>query len=165
MLELGSAEVRAFWHKTDPELAALLDRVGRTEDWTLDEVPGVAQRLADLAVQLSIPGNPVKLAGANRCSLAFFFAYIRTDKAFLLIRWLDEHHDQLGSRLLEYILSPVGQEVMADVIDPLTADVMVQRLRVLQNTPYFTQLLAPRALDSVQLAIARYHTEVSSHES
>jgi hypothetical protein len=165
MLELGSAEVRAFWQATDPELAVLLDRVGRTEDWTLDADPGIAQRLSELADQLSVPGNPIKLAKASRSTLAFFFAYIRTDKAFLLIRWLDEHHDQLGSRLVEHILAPAGQSVMAEVVDPLLADVMVKRLRVMQNTPYFTRLLAPAALDSIQAAIERFHTEVVNHET
>lgn len=165
MLDLASENVRSYWAESEPDLVALLDRIGRTEDWTLDTIPAIADRLVALGEQLSRPGSAERLAEASRQSLLFFFAYISTERAFRMIRWLDEHHDQLGSRLLERLLTPEGQGLVAEVVDPTLTGVMVQRLRVLQNTPYFSRLLAPSMLVSIERAIGRYRDEVDTHET
>ncbi|TAL63620.1 MAG: hypothetical protein EPN79_15815 [Burkholderiaceae bacterium] len=165
MLDLATENVRAYWAQTEPDLVRLLDRLGRTEDWTLDAIPEITQRLVGLGELLAQPGSAQRLAMANRDTLLFFFAYISTERAFRLIRWLDEHHDNLGSTLLERLLTTDGQALVADVVDPTLTGVMVQRLRVLQNTPYFTRLLAPSMLDSIERVIDRYRSEDSTHDS
>lgn len=159
MLNLATPNVRAYWAEADPALAGLLGRLERTEDWTLDTVPSIAERLVALGHRLSQPGNAEKLAGVSRDSLLFFFAYLSTSKAFLIIRWLDEHHDGLGSQLIERLLTEDGQALVAEVVDPTLTGVMVQRLRVLQNTPYFSRLLAPAMLESIERAIQRFHED------
>ncbi len=163
MLDLAADEVRAYWVQTEPAIVGLLDRIERTEDWTLDDAPGMTQRLTALGEQISLPGSADRLAAADRESLLFFFAYLSTSRAFRLIRWLDEHHDLLGTRLLERLLTTDGQTLVAELIDPTLSGVMVQRLRVLQNTPYFTRLLAPSLLDSIERVIERYREE-APHE-
>lgn len=165
MLDLATENVRAYWVQAEPDLVALLDRIGRTEDWTLDSVPAIAERLVTIGEQLSRPGNAERMAAANRDTLLFFFAYISTERAFRMIRWLDEQHDNLGSKLLERLLTTDGQALVADVVDPTLTGVMVQRLRVLQNTPYFTRLLAPSMLDSIERALGRYRQEAKSDET
>lgn len=159
MLNLATPSVRAYWAEAEPELAGLLDRLERTEDWTLDSLPSIAERLVALGHRLSQPGNAEKLAGVSRDQLLFFFAYLSTSKAFLIIRWLDEHHDGMGSAIVERLLSEDGQALVAEVVDPTLTGVMVQRLRVLQNTPYFSRLLAPTMLESIERAIHRYHED------
>lgn len=161
MLSLAAPNVRAYWVEAEPELVELLDRLERTEDWTLDSVPAVAEHLVVLGELLSEPGNAQKLADASRENLLFFFAYLSSSRAFLIIRWLDERHDRLGSRLLERLLTEDGQALVASVIDPTLTGVMVQRLRVLQNTPYFHRLLAPSMLSSIERVIDRYREEAS----
>lgn len=164
MLNLATDEVRAYWLQAEPALMGLLDRIERTEDWTLDDAPGIAQRLSALGEQISMPGSADRLMGADRESLLFFFAYLSTARAFRLIRWLDDHHDMLGTRLLERLLTVEGQALVADLIDPTLSGVMVQRLRVLQNTPYFTRLLDPSLLESIERVIERYREE-ATHEA
>jgi hypothetical protein len=165
MLEMSAAEVREYWTKTEPGLVELLDRLSRTEDWTLDGVPAIADRLVTLGRQLSTSGHATRLLAANRDTLLFFFVYISTERAFRLIRWLDDQHDMLGSQVLEKLLTPDGRQLVDGLIDSTLADVMVQRLQVLRNTPYFTRLFAPDMLDSIERVIEQYREEVHSHET
>ncbi|WP_324778404.1 hypothetical protein, partial [Ralstonia pickettii] len=68
-------------------------------------------------------------------------------------------------KLLNLLLEQDGAGVFAHVADPMLAGTMIQRLRVIQNTPFFQQLLKPSLLDSILRAIENYRDEKQDHEA
>ncbi|WP_424948652.1 hypothetical protein [Chromobacterium haemolyticum] len=165
MLSLSNESVHEHWQQLSPDLADLLISIEKTEDWTLDSNPDIAERLARFGLRLSDPNATLRLAEADKNELLFFLVYISSSKAFRLIQWLDESQDGLGSRLLGTLLEQDGAGVFMNVADPMLAGTMIQRLRVVQNTPFFQQLLNPSLLDSLVRAIDNYRDERESHEA
>ncbi|MDR8877455.1 type IVB secretion system protein IcmW [Burkholderia multivorans] len=165
MLSLASESVREYWAASSPELGSLFERIERTEDWTLDSHPDIADRLQQLGLRLADPEMLGRLEGASKDDLIFFLVYISTSKAFRLVRWMDEARDGLGSRLLASLLDRDAAGVFCNVSDSLLAQTMVQRLLVIQNTPFFEQLLSPAMLGSIERAINSYGDEKRNHEA
>lgn len=165
MLSLSNESVHEHWQQISPELANLFVSVEKTEDWTLDNNPDIAERLTRFGLRLSDPKATSRIAEADKNELLFFLVYISSSKAFRLVQWMDETQDGLGSRLLGHLLEQDGAGVFSNVADPLLAGTMVQRLRVIQNTPFFQQLLSPSLLDSLVRAIDNYRDERDSHEA
>jgi len=165
MLSLTPDSVREFWVSQSPELAELLISIERTEDWTVDSHPDIAERLAQLGLLLSDPQATARLEGADKNDLLFFLVYISSSKALRLIKWMDDTHAGLGSRLLSALLEQNGSGVFANVADPMLAGTLIQRLRVIQNSPFFEKLLSPALLDSIVRAIDSYRDERKSHEA
>lgn len=165
MLSLASESVKEYWAATSPELGALFDRIERTEDWTLDSHPDIADRLVQFGLRLANPDMVGKLEDASKDDLIFFLVYISTGKAFRVIQWMDEAQDGLGSRLLGALLERDGAGVFSNVSNTLLAQTMIQRLVVIQNTPFFEQILSPSMLDSIERAINSYTEEKRNHEA
>ncbi|MGX9960653.1 type IVB secretion system protein IcmW [Xanthomonas euvesicatoria] len=158
MLDLESEVVREHWRQAAPGLAELFDRIHLTEDWTLDGSPEIAAKIVRLGLSLSQPGAADALEGADRHRLLFFLVYISTSKAIRLLEWLDEHHGQLGSAMLESLLRADGQHIRAGIHSEQLTKTLVHRLRILRNQPYFRTLLDPLKIDRISAAI-RLHQE------
>lgn len=165
MLSLSTDGVREHWQEVAPELADLLATIERTEDWTLDNNPDIAKRLTQFGLRLSDPSATLRLAEADKNELLFFLVYISSSKALRLVQWMDQAQEGLGSKLLNLLLAQDGAGVFANVADPMLAGTMIQRLRIVQNMPYFQQILSSSLLDSVVRAIANYRDERESHEA
>jgi len=135
--------------------------VEATEDWIVDRNPELADRLVRFGHKLSQPDAAKRLAEADRNELLFFLVYISSSKAFRLIQWMDETENGLGSSLLGVLLQSDGAGVYENVADPLLAGVMIQRLRTIQNTPFFARLLSPAVLGDIELAIKQHQEEKS----
>lgn len=165
MLSLSTEGVRDHWQQIAPELADLLVTIEKTEDWTLDSNPDIADRLTQFGLRLSDPAATQRLASADRNELLFFLVYVSSSKALRIIQWMDETQDGMGTKLLNLLLEQDGAGVFAHVADPMLAGTMIQRLRVIQNTPFFQQLLKSSLLDSIVRAIENYRDEKQDHEA
>ncbi len=165
MLNLATEEVREYWGRESPELGRLLLDIERTEDWTLDGHPEIGDRLVRLGVKLADPAAVAKLAAADRNDLLFFLVYISSSKAMRLISWMDETQNGMGTRLLAVLLDQDEHGAFFNVVDPLLAGTLVQRLRVIRNTPFFEKILNPSLLDSIMRAIDNYREEKANHEA
>lgn len=165
MLDLSTESVHRYWQNFSPELGDLLTTIERTEDWTLDNHPDIADRLVNFGLRLADPQATTRLAEADKNSMLFFLVYISSSKAFRLVNWMDAAQECLGSRLLNSLLERNGEGIFTNVVDPSLAGVMIQRLRVIQNTPYLQKLLAPSLLDDILRAIDSYREEKESHEA
>lgn len=163
-LSLVAEDVADHWRQLSPELADLLALLERTEDWTLDAHPDIAERLVRFGLKLSDPNAARRLEAANRDELLFFLVYISSSKAFRIIHWMDEMHDGLGTRLLGVLLEQ-DADGFVNVLDPMLAGTLLQRLRAVQNTPFFVQLLNPHSLSAIERAIESYQRERESHEN
>jgi len=163
MLSLSTDAVKEHWLKLNPELSELFERIEKTEDWVLDNHPDIADRLAQFGLALSDPEATLRLADADKNELLFFLVYISSSKAFRVIQWMDETQNMLGTKTLQTLLEQDGKGVFANIADPLLAGTMIQRLRVIQNTPFFEKLLDPSLLDSIIRAINNYREERESH--
>lgn len=159
MLDFATENVQRYWRTVSPELGDMFSMIEKTEDWTLDNHPDIGERLADFGLRLADPNATIRLAEADRNSLLFFLVYISTSKAFRLVSWMDETQQGLGTRLLNTLLERDAEGVFANVLDPGLAGVMIQRLRVIQNTPYLQKLLDPSLLDDILRAIDGYREE------
>ncbi|WP_310700016.1 type IVB secretion system protein IcmW [Burkholderia multivorans] len=51
--------------QSSPELGSLFERIERTEDWTLDSHPDIADRLQQLGLRLADPEMLGRLEGAS----------------------------------------------------------------------------------------------------
>jgi len=165
MLSLSNESVHEHWQQISPELASLFASIEKTEDWTLDNNPDIAERLMRFGLRLSDRKAASRIADADKNELLFFLVYISSSKAFRLVQWMDEMQDGLGSRLLGNLLEQDGAGVFSNVVDPMLAGTMVQRLRVIQNTPFLQRLLSPSLLDSLVRAIDNYRDERDDHEA
>lgn len=165
MLDFTTESVHRYWQSLSPELGDIFSTVERTEDWTLDNHPDIGERLVHFGLRLADPQATKRLAEADKDSMLFFLVYISTSKAFRLINWMDAAQEGLGTRLLNSLLERDGEGIYASVVDPGLAGVMVQRLRVIQNTPYLQKLLHPTLLDDILRAIDSYREERESHEA
>ncbi|WP_218570953.1 hypothetical protein, partial [Pseudomonas sp. 3PA37B6] len=65
---------------------------------------------------------------------------------------------------LGVLLQQDSNGVFSNVLDPMLAGTLVQRLQVVQNTPFFQRLLAPEFLGSLSKAITNYHQERSERD-
>jgi len=165
MLDFATESVHRYWQNFSPELGDLFATIERTEDWTLDNHPDIGDRLVHFGLRLADPQATKRLAEADKNSMLFFLVYISTSKAFRLINWMDAAQEGLGTRLLNGLLERDGEGIFANVADPGLAGVMIQRLRVIQNTPYLQKLLHPDLLDDILRAIDSYREEKESHEA
>lgn len=147
MPDLHSEDVRAYWRGMSPELADFFGLIERTEDWAMDGHPEIEARLVRFGRAID-RASTERLAEMKGEEFLFLLAYIKSSKSFRLISWMDERHGGLGTRLVTRLLESEP--------DPRLASVMVQRLRVAQNTPYFRQLLQPERLGQLQRAIEHY---------
>lgn len=159
MLDFTTENVQRYWKTVSPELGDMFSMIEKTEDWTLDNHPDIGERLTHFGLRLADPSATKRLAEADRNSLLFFLVYISTSKAFRLVSWMDETQQGLGTRLLNTLLERDGEGIFANVLDPGLAGVMIQRLRVIQNTPYLQKLLHPSLLDDILRAIDSYREE------
>lgn len=165
MFDLGTEAVYAHWESVSPELASLFRVVEQAEDWTVDRDPDVAQRLQRFCQLVDQPDHAGRLANASLEDLAFLLVHLSTSKAFRVVSWLDTQHEQLGSRILTSLLRQDAAGVYFNITEPLFARVLVQRLQVIQNFPYFKQLLDPELLRSIQGAIDAHREEMLNHET
>jgi hypothetical protein len=165
MLDFASESVHRYWQGLAPELRELFALIEKTEDWTLDNHPDIGERLVNFGLRLADPQATKRLAAADKNSMLFFLVYISTSKAFRLINWMDAAQEGLGTRLLNHLLERDGEGIFANVADPSLAGVMVQRIRVIQNTPYLQKLLDPVLLGDILQAIDNYREERDSHEA
>lgn len=165
MLTLTTESVQEYWQQISPDLGKLFVTIEKTEDWTLDNNPDIAERLVSFGLRLSDPVAIQKFAAADKNDLLFFLVYISSSKAFRLIQWLDESENGLGSRLLNELLEQNGTGIFANVMDPMLAGTLIQRLRIVQNTPFFQALLSPSLLDSIVRSINNYRDEKDTHET
>lgn len=164
MLDFSAESVQGYWQGLSPELGELFTTIEKTEDWTLDNHPDIGDRLMRIGLLLADDQATLRLAEADKNSMLFFLVYISTSKAFRLINWMDATQEGLGTRLLNSLLERTGEGVFANVLDPGLAGVMIQRLRVIQNTPYLQKLLHPTMLNDIQRAIDTYREELN-HEA
>lgn len=165
MLDFATESVHRYWQDLSPELGDLFSTIEKTEDWTLDNHPDIGERLVNFGLRLADPQATKRLAEADKNSMLFFLVYISTSKAFRLINWMDVSQEGLGTRLLNSLLARDGEGVFANVADPGLAGVMIQRLRVIQNTPYLQKLLHPSLLDDILRAIENYREEREKDEA
>lgn len=165
MLSLTTENVRDYWQQMSPDLGTLFESIERTEDWTLDSNPDIADRLTRLGLKLADPDAARRLAGADKNEFLFFLVYISSSKALRLIQWMDTAQNGLGTLCLNTLLERDQEGAFANVLDPMLAGTMVQRLRVIQNTPFFKKLLDPSMLDSIARAIGNYQEEKERHET
>ena len=165
MLDFSTDSVHSYWRNFSPDLGELFSTIEKTEDWTLDNHPDIGERLIHFGLRLADPEATKRLAEADKNSMLFFLVYISTSKAFRLINWMDAAQEGLGTRLLNSLLEKNGEGIFANVADPGLAGVMIQRLRVIQNTPYLQKLLAPELLDGILHAIDSYREEKENHEA
>lgn len=164
MLDFSTESVHSYCRDLSPDLGELFSTIERTEDWTLDNHPDIGERLVHFGLRLADPVATKRLAEADKNSMLFFLVYISTSKAFRLVNWMDAAQEGLGTRLLNSLLERNGEGVFGSVVDPGLAGVMIQRLRVIQNTPYLQKLLDPSLLDDILRAIDTYQEEIASHE-
>ncbi|GEM_PF-1755284 len=165
MLSFSTESVAQYWQGLSRELGELFTTIEKTEDWTLDDHPHIAERLVNFGNRLADPAATRRLADADKNSILFFLVYISTSKAFRLIDWMDRTHEGLGTRLLTSLLERDGEGVFANVVDPGLAGAMIQRLRVIKNTPFLQKLLHPLLLDEILHAIDAYREEKENHET
>lgn len=165
MLDLSTESVQRHWQKFSPELGDLFSTIEKTEDWTLDNHPDIGERLVHFGLRLADPEATKRFAEADKNSMLFFLVYISTSKAFRLVSWMDDTQEGLGTRLLNTLLERNGEGIFANVADPGLAGVMIQRLRVIQNTPYLQKLLHPSLLDDILRAIDAYREEREKDET
>lgn len=165
MLSLSTDNVHEYWQQVSPELGQLFESIERTEDWTLDSDPDVGERLSRMGLRLADPEATRRLAGADKNELLFFLVYISSSKALRLIQWMDTAQSGLGTQCLNALLARDQEGAFANVLDPMLASTMIQRLRVIQNTPFFKKLLDPAMLDSIARAIGNYQEEKERHET
>lgn len=165
MLDFLTESVHSHWRNFSPELGDLFSTIEKTEDWTLDNHPDIGERLVYFGLRLADTDATKRLAEADKNSMLFFLVYISTSKAFRLVQWMDDAQEGLGTRLLNSLLEKNGEGVFANVADHGLAGVMIQRLRVIQNTPYLQKLLHPSLLDDILHAIETYRDETESHEA
>jgi hypothetical protein len=163
MFDLETDVVYAHWEGLSPELGTLFRAVEQTENWTVDRNPAVAERLRNFCHLLDQPGQAARLAEARFDDLAFLLVHLSSSKAFRVVSWLDEQHNQLGSRILAQLLRQDVAGVYFNISEPLFARVLVQRLQVIQNIPYFKQLLDPALLRSIQGAVDAHREEMLNH--
>lgn len=162
MLDLDAEVVRQHWRQAAPGLAELLDRIELAEDWTVDGSPVYAEKVVQLGKSLSQPGAVLALEEADRHQLLFFLVYISTSKAVRLLQWLDDEHAGMGSALLDQLIAGDGQRVRSGVQSDQLAQTLVQRMRILQNQPYFRSVFDPQKLGRLAQAI-RQHREESNN--
>ena len=165
MLSLSTENVSDYWQQMSPELGRLFSTIEKTEDWTLDNNPDIGERLTRLGLQLADPEATRRLAAADKNEFLFFLVYISSSKALRLIQWMDSTQNGLGTQCLNALLERDSDGSFANVLDPMLASTMLQRLRVIQNTPFFQKLFDPSMLDSISRAIENYQEEKEKHET
>lgn len=162
VLQLDSRSVAGFWAELDPELAEVVARMDRAEDWTLDGEPEVAERLVGLARRLVGEREAATLALAPVRDLRLFLAYIATSRFLRIVDWLDGQGGY-GSALAERILNSPEEALEAAVPDATLRRVLADRLRVFTNLTYFKALFDPQRLRAIERAITRYTEKESGH--
>lgn len=155
VLDLSPEGVRRYWLERAPSLAHLFAEVGKVEPWTLDHEPDIRDRLIRFGNTLSTtPGAAQRLEFARHSDLLHLLVFIDRAKAFLLLHWLDEHHDGLGSRLVMTLVDAAeqmpGQEVLHQTL--------VDGLRMLNNGPFFRELFDPKRVNGLVRAITNYQS-------
>jgi len=165
MLSLTTENVHDYWQQMSPDLGTLFESIEKTEDWTLDSNPDIADRLTRLGLKLADPEAARRLAEADKNEFLFFLVYISSSKALRVIQWMDTAQNGLGTQCLNTLLERDNEGSFANVLDPMLAGTMVQRLRVIQNTPFFKKLLDPSMLESIARAIGNYQEEKERHET
>jgi len=146
----------------DPELAQVIARMDRAEDWTLDGEPEVAERLVRLAKHLQGERQAAALALAPVRDLRLFLAYIATSRFLRIVEWLDAQGGY-GSALAERILNAPDDALEAAVPDATLRRVLANRLRVFSNLTYFRALFDPARLRAIERAIIRYSEKETGH--
>ena len=159
MLELDAHAVRAHWLSVAPDLGPLFDQIERVEDWTVDEVPAIAQRIVSFGHSLGATGAAGALESADPLQLLYVLVHMSSSRALRIIQWLDDHHDGLGTRLVEAMLLRDGAAVYAGVPHETLARTLITRLSVFQNKSFFAGIFAPQRLRKIRRAIERYREE------
>lgn len=154
-LDLSPDGVRRYWLEKAPSLAHLFDEIRKVEPWTLDDEPGIRDRLIRLGRTLSTtPGAAQRLEYAQQTDLLHLLVFINRDKAFSLLHWLDEQHAGLGSRMVTALLDAAkqmpGQEVLHQTL--------VDGLRMLTNGPFLRELFDPVRVNGLVRAINNYQS-------
>ncbi|KAF1702986.1 type IVB secretion system protein IcmW [Pseudoxanthomonas kaohsiungensis] len=160
MLDLDANTVRQHWLEASPGLAELLDHIERTEDWTVDGSPAIGRRLVELGVALNRPGAARALEALDRDRLLFLLVYISSSKALRLLQWLDNAHAGMGTRLLTALLED-GARAVSQLQHEALVQTMIQRLRIIQNTPFLNSVFDPTTLGQLERVIRQHNEDVS----
>lgn len=160
MLNLEANSVREHWAAVDPSLAALFEAIERTEDWVVDQIPQVAQRLARLSQAMTGPGAVAALERLERGQLLFIMVYLSTAKAVRLLQWMDEQNEGSGASMLNALVSSNGPVLRAGISESALALTLAQRMRVLQNTRFFRSVFDPQVLASLTAVIQQHREDV-----
>lgn len=154
-LDLSPEGVRRYWLEKAPSLAHLFDEISKVEPWTLDDEPAIRDRLIRFGHLLSAtPGAAKRLECAQRSDLLHLLVFINRAKAFLLLHWLDENHEGLGSRVVTMLVEAAhempGQEVLHQTL--------VDGLQMLNNGPFLRELFDQRRVNGLVRAINNYQS-------
>ena len=159
MLDLETQSVREHWLAVAPGLGPVFDQIERVEDWTVDNLPAIAARVVAFGKALSVPGGAERLERADPAQLLFVLVHMSTARALLIIQWLDDQHDGLGTRLVQSLLQNNGEVVYAGVPHQTLANALVSRLLLINNTPFFAAAFAPARLRAIGKSIKQYAQE------
>lgn len=149
-------EVAQFWAAFSAEASELVGRMDRTERWTLDHEPAIAQRLIALGNRMHAPAQARRVLSADTDDLLLFLAYLSTSRALRFVHRLDELGGH-GSEMITRLLETGGVDALVPT-RPLR-DLLQHRLRVFSNTPFFARLFAPERLRRVVRAIDAYRAQ------
>lgn len=151
--DMDPEQVKQHWLERSPGLARLFEEVRKVEPWTLDDEPRIRDRLLRFGDTLSkTPGAAQRLEYARRSDMLVFLVYIPASTAVYLLHQLDERHDGLGSRILTSLLEAARETPGLDAL----AQMLAQRLRLLNNTPFLRQVFDPIRVKGLERAIHQY---------
>lgn len=159
MLDLEAQSVRKHWLAIAPGLGPVFDHIDRVEDWTVDDVPQIAERIVEFGKRLSRPGAAQRLESADTAQLLFVLVHMSTERALRIIQWLDDNHEGLGTRLIESLLLASGSSVHASIPHQPLAQALVARLKLIQNAPFFVSAFAPERMRRINRSIKQYAQE------
>ena len=159
MLDLDAQSVRKHWLAIAPGLGPVFDQIDRVEDWTVDDVPQIAERVIDFGRRLSEPNAARRLEGVDSVQLLFVLVHMSTERALLIIQWLDDNHEGLGTRVVQGLLQDDGHNIHSTVTYQPLAQALVSRLKLIQNTPFFLTAFAPERMRKISWSIKQYTQE------
>lgn len=152
-LDLSRQAVASHWDEIDPELGRLVRSLDQTEDWVLDRRGDIARRLLQLGRQLSGSDAARGFASAAVADILLVLALISASRSFRLLQWLDENGGH-GTALVGRLSSAEGLALVQAVVplEPLR-EIVLQRLRVIENGQFLARLFDPSRLGRLRAAI------------
>lgn len=152
-LDLSRYAVAAHWASIDPELGSLVRSLDQAEDWVLDRRSEIARRVLQLGHRLCGPEAARGLASASVPDILLVLALISASRSFRLLQWLDDNGGH-GTALVGRLASAEGLALVQAVVplEPLR-EIVLHRLRVIENAQFLARLFDPARLGRLRAAI------------